>query len=305
VPLVSVIMNCRNCEKYLREALDSVYAQTFKDFEIIFWDNMSTDRSAEIALDYGEPLRYFWGEKPLPLGAARNAAIEQARGKYIGFLDCDDIWLPDKLEKQVELLEADGKVGLAYSDCHLIDEKGNPKTDTRYHVSRFTGMVFDRLLDHGDFIPMPTAIIRRDVYDEVGIFNPKYEAAEEYDLWMRIAERYKVGFTDKPLAKYRMHGTNISRNLELLCDEWFQIIGYWVDRKPDLKRGTVKQSQVRVHISLLKYYLSTRQKQKCLGQCFRLIKLFPYSLILIQKIVFELKHMLLRKRANCTETTEG
>ena len=102
--LVSVIMNCYNGEKYLREAIDSVYSQTYKDWEIIFWDNASTDRSAEIAKSYNSKLKYFRGEKTIPLGAARNKALEKCSGDYVAFLDCDDLWMEDRLKKQMELM---------------------------------------------------------------------------------------------------------------------------------------------------------------------------------------------------------
>jgi glycosyltransferase involved in cell wall biosynthesis len=96
MPKVSIIMNCWNCGKYLREALDSAFGQTYKDFEVIFWDNLSSDSSIEIAKQY--PVRFFSNTRPLPLGESRNLAIEQAASKYIAFLDCDDVWLPTKLE---------------------------------------------------------------------------------------------------------------------------------------------------------------------------------------------------------------
>ena len=121
---VSVIMNCLNCSKYLREAIDSVYAQTYKNWEIIFWDNASTDNSAEIAKSYDEKLRYFRGEKTVPLYAARNLALKQAKGKYIAFLDCDDYWLPQKLERQVEIFESDKNIGLVYSNVEILERSG-------------------------------------------------------------------------------------------------------------------------------------------------------------------------------------
>src|SRR5574337_499452 len=100
-PSVSVIMNCLNSSKYLREAIDSVYAQTYKDWEIIFWDNASIDNSAEIAKGYDSKLRYFRSEETVILGKVRNYAIEKARGEFIAFLDCDDLWLANKLERQI------------------------------------------------------------------------------------------------------------------------------------------------------------------------------------------------------------
>src|SRR3989337_956605 len=120
-PTVSVIMNCLNCSKYLREAIDSVYAQTYKDWEIIFWDNCSTDSSSDIAKNYDSHLRYFKGEEFLPLGIARNKAVGQAEGEYVAFLDCDDLWLPKKLELQMPLFEKGKDTILIYSNYLVRD----------------------------------------------------------------------------------------------------------------------------------------------------------------------------------------
>ena len=105
-PRVSVIMNCYNSDEHLRSALDSVMKQTWTDYEVIFWDNCSTDTSPQIARSYGDRVRYFRGTEKVPLGAGRNLAIARARGEYIAFLDCDDLWEPDKLERQLGSLTA-------------------------------------------------------------------------------------------------------------------------------------------------------------------------------------------------------
>ncbi|MEJ2405866.1 MAG: glycosyltransferase family 2 protein, partial [Candidatus Thiodiazotropha sp.] len=122
-PLVSIVMNCYNGERFLREAIDSVYEQGFQDWEIIFWDNASTDSSAEIAQSYDERVKYFLADETAPLGEARNHALKQASGKYIAFLDCDDLYLPEKLEKQVALMES-GDYALSYGSAIMIDEHG-------------------------------------------------------------------------------------------------------------------------------------------------------------------------------------
>jgi len=297
-------MNCYNCAKYLPQALDSVYQQTFKDYEIIFWDNKSTDNSAEIALSYGEPLRYFRGEEFLPLGAARNAAIEKARGKYFAFLDCDDIWLPEKLEGQVKLLDSHEELGLVYSDCYLIDENGNFEGDTLLSSSRlYRGNVFDKLFQ-GNFIAMPTVMIRRTTLGEVGIFNPKYEIAEEYDLWLRIAEHYPIDFTEEPLAKYRIHSGSVSRNRELAFNEGFQLTEYWLEKKANLERGfrgKAKQKQAKLHISLMVYYFRNHQNRKAVSESINLIKLFPYSLVLVPMVIAKLHHVLNPRQNSCSQ----
>ena len=117
-------MNCFNGERYLRDAIDSVINQTYKDWEIIFWDNGSTDKSAEIAKLFGNRMQYFYTPTTSPLGKARNLAIQKAQGKYIAFLDCDDIWMPQKLEKQINLLESDTEIALVFSDAIYFNENG-------------------------------------------------------------------------------------------------------------------------------------------------------------------------------------
>src|SRR3990167_1275331 len=122
-PLVSIVMNCYNSEKYLREAIDSIFAQTYQHWEIIFWDNASVDASAEIAKSYDDRLHYYRGTETVPLYAARNKALEKCNGEFIAFLDCDDLWLPRKLEKQIPLF-SDQLVALVYSDSLFMAENG-------------------------------------------------------------------------------------------------------------------------------------------------------------------------------------
>ena len=125
-PLVSIIMNCYNSERFLNEAIDSVYAQTYQNWEIIFWDNASEDKSGEIAQSYDEKIKYFRAESTTPLGEARNLALQKAEGKYIAFLDCDDLYEPDKLQKQVELMESND-FAMCYGSVLTIDEDGQVK----------------------------------------------------------------------------------------------------------------------------------------------------------------------------------
>ena len=145
-PRVSVIMNCLNCERYLPEAIESVLAQSYDDWEIVFWDNASTDGSAGIARSYATGLLYFRSDETTPLGEARNRAMAQASGEYIAFLDCDDVWLPAKLGKQVPLFEANPRVGLVFSDTLFFNEAGR---EHRFYGSAKPerGSVFSRMLE--------------------------------------------------------------------------------------------------------------------------------------------------------------
>lgn len=203
-PEISVIMNCYNSDEYLREAINSVYAQTYKDWEIIFWDDASVDSSPEIAKSYDEKLKYFRGGKASSLGEARNWAIGKARGKYIAFLDCDDIWLPDKLEKQVPLFEKDSRVGLVFSDAIYFNKRGDSH---RVHKNKnpSEGNVFSEYLKEYS-VPLVTSMVRRDALRGLSdIFDKRFGFIEEMDLFLRIMHDWKVAYVGEVLAKYRMH----------------------------------------------------------------------------------------------------
>jgi competence ComEA-like helix-hairpin-helix protein len=125
--LVSIIMSCYNSDVYLKEAIDSIYMQSYQNWEIIFWDNGSTDNSASIANSYDKRLRYFFVEKTTPLGKARNLALKEAQGMYVAFLDCDDVFLPDKIKIQLSAMKENNAV-LSYGSWVKINAKGEELT---------------------------------------------------------------------------------------------------------------------------------------------------------------------------------
>lgn len=207
-PAVSVIMNCYNSAQYLAEAIDSVYAQTSSDWEIIFWDNCSTDNSAEIARRYDQRLRYFRGEKTIPLGHARNLAIEKARGTHIAFLDCDDIWLPTKLEKQLPLFN-DFEVDLVYGNYYQINEDASKK-QIGSKKPQPRGNVFRRFLKYYP-VNLQTVMVRKNSLEKLeSLFDPKLNMSEEYDLFMRLLYNGKADYLDMPVAKSRIHDAMMS-----------------------------------------------------------------------------------------------
>ena len=207
-PAVSVIMNCLNGEKYLREAIDSVVAQTFPDWEIVFWDNASRDASGAIAKSYGGRVRYFRSEVTYPLGQARNLAIAEARGRYLAILDCDDVWLPEKLERQVPLLERDPSMGLVFADCYFMDETGNLQGTFFRRVPPPPGDPCLALLTGPNFTPGPTVVMRSDVVRKVGGFNPAFRYVESYELFLKLARVSRFAHLNEPLARYRIHSSN-------------------------------------------------------------------------------------------------
>lgn len=206
-PRVSVVMNCYNSDRFLREAIDSVYAQTYNDWEIVFFDNASTDHSAEIAQSYDRRLRYFRNDVTIPLGAARNAALSHCRGKYIAFLDCDDLWLPEKLARQLPLFD-DPDVGLVFSNSTSFATDGTWRNNFRSRDDYAVGHCFGVLLKRY-FLAIPTVVIRRSVLDSLAEwFDPHFSVSEEVDLFLRIAHDWKLAMCQDSLAAYRVHAAS-------------------------------------------------------------------------------------------------
>ena len=222
-PIVSVIMNCYNSATYLSEAIDSVYAQTFRDWEIIFYDNDSIDNSAEIAKSYDHKLKYFKSEKTISLGAARKAAIDFSEGKYIAFLDCDDLWLPEKLERQVAAIAqahfSERRNGLCYTSAVRIDGAGNTLLPYAYRIKLAQGNIYKALIEDC-FIACSATLMDKEVYRVTGDFDEKYHMVEELDLWLRIAKDYDVVLVDQALTKIRMHAHNQSNNNLITIEEY-------------------------------------------------------------------------------------
>jgi glycosyltransferase involved in cell wall biosynthesis len=201
MPKVSVIMNCRNGEGYVRGAIESVYAQTFTDWEIIFWDNASTDRTAEIARSFDGKLRYFRSPEPTHLGAARNRAMAQAEGEWIGFLDHDDLCLPNRFARQIEAVT--GKdYALCYAGIREIDENGRFVRDNLpLHSS---GDIFGRLLANCE-ANLQTTIINADYLKRFKIeMASSFMLLEDQDLFLRLAAKGPVCVIPEILCVWRL-----------------------------------------------------------------------------------------------------
>jgi len=223
-PVFSVIMNCLNGDPFLRQAIDSVYSQTFKDWEIIFWDNASTDRTAEIACSYGSQLRYFRSAESVSLGTARNLAVAKARGEFIAFLDSDDLWLPDKLKTQYQVFDRCPEIALIYGNLFYIDNKSASRR-LAFTKEQPQGDVF-RIFLKSYPINLQTVALRKVILDRLDeIFDPELHLSEEYDLFMRILHDYQAAYINEPLAMYRIHpGQTGTRFMEKYPEENLKVI---------------------------------------------------------------------------------
>jgi glycosyltransferase involved in cell wall biosynthesis len=220
-PEVSVVIPAYNAEKYLAETIRSVLDQTYNSYEVIVVDDGSSDGTLEVARSFEPRIKALAKSNGGP-ASARNLAIRNSRGAYIAFLDSDDLWTPDKLERQIALLENNPAVGLTYSEALMFTEdKGERKVGERIG---FTLNPSFRSLLFGDYIPNSTVMIRRACVDKVGLLNESREliGVEDYEYWMRVAKHFKMVGIPRPLAHYRIRegnlmgdGSDINKGLNL------------------------------------------------------------------------------------------
>ncbi|OGX15238.1 MAG: hypothetical protein A2166_00420 [Omnitrophica WOR_2 bacterium RBG_13_41_10] len=211
MPKVSVIIPTYNRAHYICETIDSILAQTYRDYEIIVVDDGSTDDTRKVLQKYDGKVRYFY-QKNRGSSAARNFGISQSQGEYIAFLDDDDLWLPNKLDVQLEIIEKNLNLAFVCSGSYVINEAGENinvwKENKKSKLETF------RRLYKGNFVLTLTVLMRRRCFYDVGEFDERLIVSQDYDLWLRLAKKYKFQYINTPLAKYRIHRNNVSKNIE-------------------------------------------------------------------------------------------
>lgn len=230
-PLVSVVIPTYNAAKFLPQAVGSALNQTYRNIEVIVVDDGSTDGTEDLPILKDQRVHYF--KIPHSGGPAtpRNVGIERAKGELIAFLDADDIWLPKKIEGQVNLIERK-KVDLVYCDGQVANERDRPVRDY-YHEEIPTpqGDVF-RELYATNFIPTSSVLVRKGCFAKIGVFDTRarFVGVEDYELWLRMAKFFRFGYLAKVLFRYRERAGSISDQGEFKSYEsLFEILRkhYW------------------------------------------------------------------------------
>ena len=230
MPVVSIIMNVRNGASTLCAALESALSQTVQDWELIVWDDCSTDDSARIVAGFRDSrIHYFLAPQPTSLGQARNAAIQHAHGEWIAFLDQDDIWFPLKLEQQLAIAK-DPRVGLIYGRTLCFREDGTEFDEDYFHefTSLPEGNIFPELLGRGCFVAMSSAMIRCAALRTIDGIPDDIQVTPDYFLYLAIASKYQARAVQQVVCKYRVHSgsmTDVYRRESLaetlkLVEEW-------------------------------------------------------------------------------------
>ena len=231
-PLVSFVVNCYNGEKYLNNCFSSILNQTYKNWELIFWDNASKDNSKNIFLSYNDSrFKYFSSKLNVNLGQAREWAVNKCEGEYIAFLDVDDEWIPEKTEIQVREMLKDNYV-LSYGGIIWIDDE-TKKTKKRYPKYE-SGYIFSDNMFQFD-INMPTSMIKRSSLLEKKLnFDKKIKASEEYCLYMQLIYKEKVCVINKPLAKYLIRQNSLTnQSIRYWTDERFYTLNKILEKNPE------------------------------------------------------------------------
>ena len=228
-PLISVIIPAYNAEEFIAETLDSVLIQNYRPIEVIIINDGSTDRTAEIIKDYqliknskfynsDEINLVYIFQENAGQSKARNAGIRAAKGKYIAFLDADDLWTPIKLERQMKYLESNSEISLVFGDMMIFDKEGilvdsafkkygYPECDKNGRVLN----AFENLLDQ-NFISVGTVLLKKNCLEVSGYFDESIRYAEDYDLWLRITLKFGIGCIPEIFRLKRMHDFNLSNN---------------------------------------------------------------------------------------------
>jgi glycosyltransferase involved in cell wall biosynthesis len=205
-PKVTVVIPAYNHEQYVGEAIQSVLDQTFQDFELIIINDGSTDGTESEILKFRDDRIRYYQQENRGLSATLNRGIGLATGGYFNFLPSDDAFYTEKLEMQLRIFEKDAGLGLVFAYPQLIDATGkeikdDPVTDWAAVPYETKEEIFPALFER-DFLSAPTALIRMECFERVGLFDTSLKTAQDYDMWMRILKYYDLRLIKKPLLKY-------------------------------------------------------------------------------------------------------
>lgn len=247
-PLVSVVIAAYRAPEYLRQAVDSVLAQTLKDWEIIVVDDCSGEEyTSQYDLPEGAVL-ICHEERFGAAAATRNTGIRAARGKYVAFLDQDDVWLPDKLAVQVKALEENPGAGLVFCHYKAVDDELQPLGGETRPRSRAPNAL--KQLVRGCFIRTPSSVlIRRDVLVGCGMMDESVVGASDWDLYLRVARTHSFIAIPEPFVLYRMHPNQLHKRRPLMRKATLVILDKtldWAKKERPRMVGCVRRSYCRV-----------------------------------------------------------
>jgi len=257
---VSVIMPCFNHARFVAESANSILGQTEQDLELIIVDDCSSDNSWEViqAVAQGDQrVRMMRHDQNRGASRSRNDGLQAARGEFVGFCDADDIWEPQKLRAQLDLLQQFKEYPVVYCDATIVDETGMPtgqRFSQRYSPPlNPSGRLFSDLIHQGNFINMQSVLLRRECVDQVGYFDEGIKWVEDWWFWIRISHKHPFRYDPRALARYRVH----SKSTNAVQKRGYGINRYWVFKRvlqeyPDLPPMAKADIRYQMGVELLK-----------------------------------------------------
>ena len=241
-------MNCHNGEKYLEQSIESVLNQTYRNWELIFWDNVSEDNSKKIIEKFDDNrIKYYKSKNFNKLYESRNLAIQKASGKFITFLDTDDMWEKNKIEKQTDFFLKNEDFKIVYSNYYILNEKKNIKS-IKFKDKLQSGMIFENLLKNYT-IGIGTVCLERDLFKDHS-FNNNFDIIGDFDFFLRLSEKFKIGYMHDTLFIYRLHESNLSKKkLSLHANE----MQNWIDSNKDIPKFKKKLNFLKFYLLKLKF----------------------------------------------------
>lgn len=241
MPTISVIIPVYNGEKTIKQTIESVLNQTFRDFELLIINDGSQDATLEIIQAINDERIQVFSYQNSGVSASRNRALTKAKGEFISFIDADDLWTPNKLELQLKALQDNPQAAVAYSWSDWIDESGQ-FLRSGGHIT-VNGKAYEKLLLR-DFIESGSnPLIRKQALDEVGYFEQSVTPAEDWDMWLRLAARYEFVTVEVPQILYRISPNSASFNIVKMEAGSLKVIERVFAQAPeslqDLKRETL------------------------------------------------------------------
>lgn len=274
--IVSVIIAVYNGELTLAGTINSLLSQTYKNLEIILVDDGSTDNSAAVIKGFNdERIKYFFQKNTGSPVAPRNKGIKESSGKFIAFCDQDDVWYPEKLEKQLETYqkcENKKSIGIIITSANLIDEKGKIINQNPTPFEGFLSQkeAFKKLLG-GDFITACSVLVPKKIINEIGFLDEALKGVDDYDLWLRITQKYGILAISEPLCAWRKLNKALSADKTQLYFETEKVFKKLNDKTNEIRIGHGKNLMRYLVTLLLK---SDYKKAKTVVDT---LKLYPVS----------------------------
>lgn len=299
---VSIIIPAYNKARLTVKTVESALNQSYSNVEVIVVDDGSTDDTRACLSQFGNKINYIFKENG-GCCSARNFGFKNAKGEYVGFLDCDDLYAEDKVERCVDYLRTYPEFGLVHTAAYFID--GTSKTVGFYshRKSNLEGRIFKRLL-FGNYICNSTPIIRRECLEQVGGFDESIFVPADWDMWLRIAQKYQIGYIQEPLTKYRVSGNYTLQNLDQAKEDELQVLENAMQTHSQLRFFLKKKAFSSLFLRYAQTFLIKGDLEKMRADFISSLKYNPlnlkaiafffYYLVARKNLIFRLKRKILR-----------